>query len=483
MSTNGTFRFPRRDVVATADGSTRGLVPLLWLLASTACGAGGSEARPSAGESDSASTNERTSTSTSTATPATEDPEPATGPVASNPENVGDNAFVVGDEPVTTEPGPLGENETCAGVTLEPREIDVEVSELVTREVEVELLSPVAFYVVLDNSGSMINGALLGEDRWSTAVEAISAFVGDPGSVGVEIGLQYFNPVGAAFSDPGVCDGSLHREPAVAMGALPANASPIVNSLNTVRVVGTTPTSGALLGGIQFCESFATANPEKPCAVLLVTDGNPDGCGLNASRDTGIDPASTEVLTELAADGLSGGVRTFTVGMDGVTAEGFDLLDAIASSGGSDCNPNVPGSEACNVSTTGVQGFIDSLNSIRDSVTVTQTVTETVTTTEVRTETLGCQWELPEPADGSTLDPLRVNVDLTPASGATTRVGALSDESECEAAVDGGWFYDDPEAPASISVCTETCDLISSDPTTHVSIQAGCETERARIIR
>src|SRR5690606_23255751 len=124
-------------------------------------------------------------------------------------------------------------------------------------------------------------------------------------------------------------------------------------------------------------------------------------------------------LTPIAAAGLSSGVTTFAVGMEGVTADGFQLLDAIAVAGGSDCTPAAPGGEACDVSMTGGAGLLEALNTIRDTVVVTETVVETTTETIVETVALPCQWAIPMAPSGETLDPNLVNVvvEVNGASG------------------------------------------------------------------
>jgi hypothetical protein len=79
---------------------------------------------------------------------------------------------------------------------------------------------------------------------------------------------------------------------------------------------------------------------------------------------------------------------------EAVTAlTGFALLDAIAIAGGSDCTPDVPGSEACDVSTAGTESFLAALDAIREGVVMTETITEVVTTNV--TTTIPCEWSIP----------------------------------------------------------------------------------------
>jgi len=384
-------------------------------------------------------------------------------------------------------------DDACAGVKLDPEVIEVEVPREVTTVIETEVPKPIAIYVVLDNSLSMgpttgfpgpgpgAGGAGNEEPtRWDDAVGALTDFVNDPGSEGVEVGIQYFNPTGNN-GDADLCDGSFQGTPAVDVGPLPENSDAIVQSLTDAGPEDSTPTVGAMMGGVSFCTTFKTENPDYQCVVVMVTDGAPNGCGLSSTCMGGamdcVDPLAQETLTPIAAEGLVAGIPTFTVGMDGVTADGFALLNAIAIAGGTDCTPDVAGNEACDVSQTGSSGLLAALETIRDTVVVTETMTETVTDIVIETVALPCEWELPDPPEGETFDPDLVNVVLNTNGVAGDPIGRVPGESDC-AAVTAGWHYDDAENPTSISVCPQTCDMVKNGNLS-VQIDLGCETEIA----
>lgn len=375
----------------------------------------------------------------------------------------------------------------CAGVSLETQSVETEVPREITTTVETEVPAPVAIYVILDNSLSMSTGQGNGEPtKWDEAVQAVTDFVNDPGSEGVDVGIQYFHPgggTGFGMGDvPEECDGSVHATPAVDVGPLPDNAANIVASLAATNPTSDTPTVGALTGGTSFCTTFQADHPDYQCIVVLVTDGQPNGCGLSASCGMGgpggnqdcVDPLSADTLTPIAAAGLASGVTTFTVGMAGVTEDGFALLDAIAVAGGSDCTPGAAGDEACDVSETGSAGLLEALNTIRDTIVVTETMTETVTETVTEIVALPCQWELPDPPGGETLDPNLVNVVIAVDGVAGDPLGKVSSEADC--AGGAGWYYDDNGAPTNILVCPQTCDLVTNNGNVQVEVELGCET-------
>jgi hypothetical protein len=89
---------------------------------------------------------------------------------------------------------------------------------------------------------------------------------------------------------------------------------------------------------------------------------------------------------------------------------------------------------------------------------------------------LACEIPLPEPPDGETLDPTRVNVIVRGAGGETT-VGKVEDEGRCGTL--GGWFYDDERAPSEVRLCPTSCDLARDrvgGEGTGIFVRFGCET-------
>ncbi|MBN2193728.1 MAG: hypothetical protein JW751_13005 [Polyangiaceae bacterium] len=381
----------------------------------------------------------------------------------------------------------LTEVETCTGLALEPDSIEVE-EEIVTT-IETQVPAPFALYIMLDNSMSMNEtGVNTGSSKWQEAVSALTSFVNDPASEGMDVAIQYFHPVGAGQA-PDECTGEAHATPAVEMGRLPDQAEAIVSSLESTRRASSTPTVGALTGATKYCATFVADHPDEQCVVVFVTDGQPNACGLSAicevePEGTGgtagrttfgqscVDPDSASVLTPIAAAGLASGAVTFTIGMAGVTEEGFTLLNAIAVAGGSDCTPDVPGDEACDVTSSGSAGFLAALNAIRDSITVVETFTETIVTTEIIT--LPCEWAIPEPPPGETLDPTLVNVNVQ-LEDATTPMVYVPTIDECPVAPGPAWYYDNAADPTRILVCPATCDILTALTTARVEVLLGCE--------
>lgn len=359
--------------------------------------------------------------------------------------------------------------ETCAGLELEPE--------------TVVYIEPVAMYLMLDNSKSMIEGQT--PLKWDQAVQAFNDFVDDPRSVGIDFGLQYFwpqPPPGFETVDPVTgreiryrpdsCDGLAHAISAVPEGRLPDSTPAIKASLAREVPRSGTPTVGALTGSVNFCIKFKQEHPGEECIVVFVTDGQPNGCGLTLECHKGftpnhkghcVDPESEARLTPIVKNAFEEhGVKTYMIGMEGVIADGFDLLDSLARAGGTDCTPNVAGQEACNVTDTGGPGLLEALSLIREAV--------------VMTSHVPCNMELPTPPDGSTLDPRLVNVEVN-VNGQEMRLKQVASQEGCSNP-EGGWYYDNVLAPKEIRTCPRICQIIKDNPDdVKTKVELGCLTD------
>jgi hypothetical protein len=373
---------------------------------------------------------------------------------------VSDNAGAVsGFGPLDT-PGSLDTPgvDACVGVKLAPEA-------LVSRE-------PIAMYIMLDNSSSMEEGD--GSSKWEQAQSALADFVREPLSAGIDVGIQYFHPESAGGDNLDVdkCDGVAHARSAVEVGRLPGAAEAIVESLNEPDFVSNTPTVGALKGSVDFCVEFQRQHPDERCVVVFVTDGLPNGCGLDLACEAGfepdpeghcVDPEAEGVLVPLVREAFGLGVITYAVGMQGVSPDGFQLLNTLAKEGGADCTPGAVGQEACDVSETGGAGLLDALNLISNTV--------------VQSTVLPCSWSVPEAPDGQRLDPGLVNVELQ-IGGNAFPLGRVPTAAECGAS--GGWYYDVLGAPTAIHTCPQTCSMIEANAQNVLaSVEFGCATEFA----
>ncbi|HUS63608.1 MAG TPA: vWA domain-containing protein [Kofleriaceae bacterium] len=92
----------------------------------------------------------------------------------------------------------------------------------------------------------------------------------------------------------------------------------------------------------------------------------------------------------------------------------------------------------------------------------------------VKGTALPCNFAIPPPPAGETLDFSAVNLVYTPTGGAGTTVPMVSGVAACTAS--GGWYYDNAAAPTQLIACPATCSTFTADSTGQVAVAFGCKT-------
>lgn len=385
---------------------------------------------------------------------------------------------------------------------------------------------PLDIYVMLDKSGSMLDKTGMkgqGIAKWDAVKMALASFFNDPQSDGIGVGLQYFplradgapdscktqadcgkfgpcflkvcqnntgivctanadcgnsgpcTNLGQCANDPATfclpigalcpgnkgqcvqvttsvclnvdsCEAGDYATPAVPVSVLNGAAPTLIASMDATDPEGATPTGPALQGAIDYARDWAIANPEHKVVALLATDGLPTEC-------TPLDNAG---LAAIAAAGFNGdpSIPTFVIGVfSGKDPAAQATIDAIAKAGGTDSGFYIDAMQ--NVD----QAFLDALNAIRGAK-------------------LACEYQIPPPPPGESLDLNKVNVLHTPEGANKPNVIFYVGSADMCDPVTGGWYYDaDPNmggTPTKIIMCPATCDLFGSGG--KIDIQLGCET-------
>jgi hypothetical protein len=304
---------------------------------------------------------------------------------------------------------------------------------------EVFVYSPVALYLMQDISSSMV-GTLGDPNSWPNSMTSVTSFVQDPSSAGLDVGLAVFGDLATSA----MCDGSDCGKPVVEIGPLPANAQAIVSGMQSKTppaCCNFTPTECALRGMINHCLEWKQKTNEQ-CAAILVTDGAPSTCELNADN-----------LAKIVADGKAQGVSTFTLGLPG---SNIAFLDQLAQAGGSGKAVDVSGGSAA---------FIAALNAIRNKVSIGTP--------------LPCAWKIPPPPQGQVFDAQKVNVSFVPKGGASQDFGYVT-QADCARATNA-WYFDDPNAPTQVLACPTTCDMLKAATGAEVNVAFGCARKPARL--
>jgi hypothetical protein len=292
--------------------------------------------------------------------------------------------------------------------------------------------TPLSLYIAFDKSNSMFG------TKWDSGEAGLGAFVSDPASAGTTVALNFF-----PLPEESTCDQFKYKTPAVPFGELPANADPVIQAIAAQEPNGVqTPIYPALGGAILACSDQLKQKPGTSCAVLLVTDGEPVGpapmCG-------GVDPDNPQSIADLAKKGVETfGVRTFVIGLQGVSAQTANL---IAAAGGTDA--------AILVGSVNVQQeFQNAL-------------------AKARGKALPCDYEIPTKVANGDIDPNFVNILFTPSAGGAPKT--ILQDATCANGV--GWYYDNPASPTKIRFCPSTCQTVRTDLGAKVQILLGCKTE------
>jgi len=252
-----------------------------------------------------------------------------------------------------------------------------------------------------------------------------------------------------------LCETAPYQTPAVDFTLLPGAAAALTASIASQMPMGDTPTRPALRGAIAHSRDWATANVGHKVVVVLATDGFPTECTGGTAAFGASEQALTDVVA-VATEGVTGApsIQTFVIGVfDQSEANAQANLDRIAVAGGTE--------RAYVIDTAGnvQQGFQDALN-------------------QIRTAQFACEFQIPTPPPGKSLDYGQVNFLFTDVGGMSTAYHYVAPDG-CTGATNE-WHYDVlPSAtatPTKITACPATCDALQTYVGGTVQIQLGCIT-------
>jgi hypothetical protein len=322
--------------------------------------------------------------------------------------------------------GPSGTSSAC-------------VTELASAE-----LAPTNLVIIYDKSGSM-GDTRTGFDpakRWIPVGTGLKDFFADPYSRTVRASLQFF-----PLSDDTIETTCAHAYGRPVVEMTPANDRAIVDALDRTTPSGGTPTLPALEGAIAYAKEVANARPGEKTIVVLVTDGEPGfwnpatstyvaGCPNN-------DVAHVAAAAEAARLGAPA-VGTYVIGV----GPKLEALNGIAAAGGTGAAIMVDANEPT-ATKTSIVGALDG----------------------IRRKESSCDFAMPKPPEGESLDPMAVNIALRAPDGAES---VLSYSKDC--ATPDGWRYDDPNQPGRVVLCQASCD-VARRSAGNVAIAFGCKTK------
>jgi hypothetical protein len=285
---------------------------------------------------------------------------------------------------------------------------------------------PIYLVFMIDHSGSM--GGNAASLRWNPLQSGLNSFFADPANANVHAAMAFFSQ-GADKNpgDPG-CQAATYQAEytgtGVPMTALP-NGAPFSTAFTTIGApAAETPTLPAEQGAIAYATTIkAGLKPGEQVAIVLATDGQPNNCSSTV----------TAVATAAAA-GAAAGIKTYVVGVGPSTGN----LDQIAVGGGT-------GPTAIMINTASTAQVSADLRAAIGKIKASQ---------------LSCNYSLPAPPAGQTLDVNAVNVNFTPGGGVAA---TLPYSANCTDP--NGWHYDNTTAPTQIIMCADRCTALQGDTT------------------
>jgi hypothetical protein len=301
-------------------------------------------------------------------------------------------------------------------------------------------LEPVYLAFAFDVSGSMGKLDKPYHDpvlKWEPVVAATEAFFASEDSRGIQASLTFF-PID---DEDGRCDAETYATPDVPMTELPstdfADAITAITPQSEDEWRGGTPTLAVIDGTIAFLEPLVAENPNAHYAIVLVTDGYPNGCDDD-----------TIASVEAAVAAVSDTIPTYVIGVENPEG-GPDVttnLTTIAEAGGTEKYFKISTGDP----NATQKMFQEAILGIRE-------------------QTISCVVEIPPPPAGKTFDAGKVNVTLK-VGGTPTQFGY---DPTCTS--ENAWRYDDEAAPTQIELCESTCGVVQGALEATLDVEFGCE--------
>jgi hypothetical protein len=239
-----------------------------------------------------------------------------------------------------------------------------------------------------------------------------------------------------------------------------AHRTAITRGLRNANTGGGTPTHDAYKYGVQ--NGMIPANFPGKRYMLLITDGQPTfslECVGNGQTRNPVPEGP--IVTEVGA-AFAQNISTFIIGSPGseenvsTGADARPWLSQAARAGGTNTNGCADtGPNFCHMDMTQAPDFSQALRNGLAQIAGTVTA---------------CDYALPPPPSGQTLDLNNINVISTGANGDGSILPRTND-ADCT----DGWRLD-PQTNHVI-LCSNTCDQVKADPTMSLEVLFGCRSQ------
>jgi len=300
---------------------------------------------------------------------------------------------------------------------------------------------PPNLLVLFDRSGSM-KGA-----KWTGAINALTSLV-TKSTDDMKFGLKFF-----AYPDATSCSVDMYATPEVPVAPLSTTRKPMTCWMGTatgcpgitpVTPGAQTPMGAALAGAIKYMKTKYVGDGTR--VVILLTDGDPNGCGT-------IDEVITTAGTAPAAPAPK--VLVYVIGAPGGTVRN---LSRVAAAGEGKRTPTciadtTDPTKACHYQ-IGDADFEKTLLAALE---------------DIKGKALSCTFTVPTPTgpDAGAVDPTKVNVNYTDSTGKTITLDRDPTHTN-------GWDYTD--GGKTITIYGPYCDAMKADGAAKIQVILGCKT-------
>jgi Mg-chelatase subunit ChlD len=386
---------------------------------------------------------------------------------------------------------------------------------------------PLDLYLMLDTSGSMSEAPNGGPTKWEAVKAALTAFMADPASAGLGIGLQYFPTLKAGV--PASCTSSAQCGPGAPcllkacrsnipfVGVNPtacdsnSQCTPFIESCQPLGQCANNHDYFCFLGGdcgngLGQCQAMASsfcvngdscnapdyAKPSVDIAALpgaasavtasLATKSPAGSTPTSAALQGAVDQAKQHatankdhaVVVVMATDGLPTECNADINAVSAIAGAGVSGTPSVKTFVIGVFTPEEQAQAQQNLNQIASAGGTQQAFVITTNQNVEQQFLQALTA--LRGSALPCEYTLPVPKSG-TPDYGKVNVQYTPGSGSATTLPNVKDASACTP--QGGWYYNiapSSGTPTKVELCPATCDTVKKDSKAKVDIVQGCAT-------
>ena len=283
-------------------------------------------------------------------------------------------------------------------------------------------------------------------------MEASTTFFESASTAGLTASMVLFP------AEDDVCDAESYAAPDIALQTLPADSFRRLLADYGAEVLdegwrGNTPTLAAFEGTLNFVQGVLETTDTSRAAVVMVTDGRPQGC-----------EDENDELVDRVHSAAELGIHTYVIGVKQPTEKPgcdrneenlglVDNLNAIAIAGG-----------------TTAPFMIDTGDPAATQVALASAIDS------IRGHSVSCELSIPSHPEGGQFDKDKTDVSMTVSGSAIV----LPYDPDCS---DGsGWRYDNPESPSQIELCGDACVSLQENSVARLHVDFLCE-PRPDVIR